>query len=205
MKKNKISFKDDYAEIIIFRKSGEECVFKVDVEDVPMLSTRQWCVQWNSSNSGKGYYYAICNVRKADGTHTTLKMHQLLCPTLPHQVIDHINRDTQDNRKCNLRAVDARQNACNSHYKEGIIPIKGVYSRHPGKYYAAINCGNKVCQTCGYDSLEKASYARYLLVSKCYPLMPPYTDMSWRGKVSKEDMQSIYKEIVTKFASFILK
>lgn len=203
MNKNKVIFKDDYAEIIITRKSGEECIFKVDVEDVPMLTKKQWCVQWNSSNSGEGYYYAICNIKK-DGKHTTLKMHQLLCPTLPHEIIDHINRDTQDNRKSNLRAVSSRENACNSKYKQGNISIKGVYSRHPNKYYAAINCGDKICQTKQYDSIEKASFARYVLVTKCYPLVPPDTDMSWRNKLSKKDMETIYKDVIIKFSRFII-
>ena len=204
MIKNKVRFKDDYAEIVITRKSGEECVFKVDTEDLPLLTKKQWVVQWNSSNKGYGKYYAICNTKTKEGKHTTLKMHQLLCPTLPHEVVDHINRDTQDNRKSNLRAISTRENSCNSDYSKGKIPIKGVYSRHPNKFYAAINCGDKICQTKQYNSIEEASFARYVLVNICYPLVPPNTDESWRGKLSAKQMKIIYKDVITKFSKFII-
>lgn len=204
---NKIRFKDTYAEIICIRRTGEEVAFKVDIEDVPALSNYNWVVQGNSSKSGIGKYYAIANINTAN-THTTIKMHQLLCPTLPHQYVDHINRDTKDNRKINLRSVDARSNALNSTRSYNSVGIRGVYSRHPNKWYAILNTRingkDKIIQTKQYDSIEKASYARYVLCIKCMPVIPPETDMSWKDKLEPYTQQEIYKDIIQKFSKFLL-
>lgn len=204
---NKIRFQADYAEIVCVRRSGEEVSFKVDIEDLPVLSRYNWVVQGNSSKSGLGTYYAIANLNTGSA-HTTIKMHQLLCPTLPHQVVDHINRDTHDNRKSNLRATDTRRNALNSAHTTNSTGIRGVYSRHPHRWYAILNTWrnnkDKVIQTKQYDSIHKASYARYVLCVKCMPIIPPGTDMSWEGVLSPIEQQEIYKDTVTKFSKFFI-
>lgn len=206
-KTNKIKINDDYAEIIVKRRTGELCIFKVDIEDLPLLSRYNWAVQENSSTKGNGKYYAIANL-KVNGKHTTIKMHHLLCQTKPHELVDHINRDTQDNRKNNLRAVDVRLSSYNTNWNHGKLGVRGVYSRHIGKYYAifstTIENKPKILQTKQFDSVEEASFARYILACKCMPIMPPNTDESWRGKLEKTVMSSIYKYITKKFKKFII-
>lgn len=206
-KTNKIKVYNDYAEIIVTRKTGEVCIFKVDIEDLPLLSRYNWVVQENDSTKGKGKYYAIANL-KVNGKHTTIKMHLLLCPSRPHEVVDHINRDTQDNRKCNLRNVSTRISAYNTNWNHGKLNVRGVYSRHEGKYYAVLSIiierKPKIIQTKQFNTLEEASFARYVLACKCMPIIPPNTDMSWKGKLKPQTMSSIYKYITTKFKSFII-
>ena len=206
-KTNKIKVNDGYAEIIITRRTDEVCIFKVDIEDLPLLSRYNWIVQGNDSTMGKGKYYAIANL-KVNGKHTTIKMHTLLCPSRPHEIVNHINRDTQDNRKANLRAVSTRLSSCNTNWNHGKLGIRGVYSRHPGKYYAVLNVilegRSKILQTKQFDTLEEASFARYVLACRCMPIVPPNTDESWKGKLDNTAMTSIYKYITTKFKSFII-
>lgn len=206
-KTNKIKVNNDYAEIIITRRTGELCPFKIDIEDLPLLSRYNWVVQENDSTVGKGKYYAIANI-KVNGKHTTIKMHSLLCPSRPHELVDHINRDTQDNRKNNLRVVSAKISAYNTNWNHGKLNIRGVYSRHSGKYYAVlsviINSKSKVLQTKQFSTLEEASFARYVLACKCMPIIPPNTDLSWKGKLKNSTMSDIYKYVVTKFKSFII-
>jgi hypothetical protein len=206
-KTNKIKVYNDYAEIIIIRRTGELCSFKIDIEDLPLLSRYNWVVQENDSTVGKGKYYAIANI-KVNGKHTTIKMHSLLCPSRPHELVDHINRDTQDNRKNNLRAVSTKTSAYNTNWNHGRLNIRGVYSRHPGKYYAilsvTIDNKSKVLQTKQFSTLEEASFARYVLACKCMPIIPPNTDLSWKGKLESSTMSDIYKYITTRFKSFII-
>lgn len=204
---NKIKVNNDYAEIIINRRTGEQCVFKVDIEDLPLLSRYNWVVQDNSSTIGEGKYYAIANLR-VNGKHTTIKMHKLLCPSRPHELVDHINRDTQDNRKSNLRTVDSRISSYNTNWNHGKLNIRGVYSRHSGKYYAVlsvtINHQPKILQTKQFNTIEEASFARYILACKCMPIIPPNTDTSWKGKLPNAVLSSIYTYITTKFKRFMI-
>lgn len=201
---NKIRFKNSYAEIVTFRRDGEECAFKVDIADLPLLSKYNWVVQSNGSNKGKGKYYAITNL-KENGKHTTIKMHLLLCPHGSHELTDHINSDTQDNRRSNLRVVSARLSSYNTNWNHGKLKIRGVYSRHKGKYYAVLSIPTgKILQTRQYSTIEEASYARYVLAYKCMPIIPPNTDESWRDKLSPNQMKDIYKYIVCKFSKFII-
>lgn len=204
---NKIKVNNDYAEIIINRRTGEQCVFKVDIEDLPLLSRYNWVVQDNSSTVGEGKYYAIANL-KVNGKHTTIKMHKLLCPSRPHELVDHINRDTQDNRKSNLRTVDSRLSSYNTNWNHGKLNIRGVYSRHSGKYYAilsvTINHQPKILQTKQFNTIEEASFARYILACKCMPIIPPNTDTSWKGKLPNAILSSIYTYITTKFKRFMI-
>lgn len=206
-KTNKIKVNDDYAEIIITRRTGEICIFKVDIEDLPLLSRYNWVVQENDSTVGKGKYYAIANL-KVNGKHTTIKMHNLLCPSRPHELVDHINRDTHDNRKNNLRTVDARLSSYNTNWNHGKLNIRGVYSRHEGKYYAVLSVNidgkSKTLQTKQFNTIEEASFARYVLACKCMPIIPPNTDVSWKGKLRNAEMSSIYSYTTTKFKSFIV-
>lgn len=206
-KTNKIKVNDDYAEIIVTRKTGEVCIFKVDIEDLPLLSRYNWVVQENGSNVGKGKYYAIANL-KVNDKHTTIKMHNLLCTSRPHELVDHINRDTQDNRKVNLRIVSTRLSTYNTNWNHGKLSIRGVYSRHEGKYYAILSIimekKSKILQTKQFNTLEEASFARYILACKCMPIIPPNTDESWRGKLDNFTMSSIYQYITVKFKKFII-
>lgn len=56
-------------------------------------------------------------------------------------VVDHINRETHDNRKCNLRFATHSQNGGNRKVNKGkSIPYKGVFRRRTNDvwYYAAL-------------------------------------------------------------------
>ena len=57
--------------------------------------------------------YAKCNTSSTAGNRTTLKMHRIIMNAMPGQVVDHINGNGLDNRKCNLRIVDDQKNAAN--------------------------------------------------------------------------------------------
>ncbi|WOB24770.1 MULTISPECIES: HNH endonuclease signature motif containing protein [Xanthomonas] len=77
----------------------------VDDEDFERLSQYRWLVYSRRT----GYEYAVTQI---DGMRTY--MHRILCGT-PGRVIDHINGNTLDNRRSNLRAVSNRENIQNQH------------------------------------------------------------------------------------------
>jgi hypothetical protein len=79
----------------------------------------------------------------------------------PSGVIDHINRDTGDNRLCNLRDTDQyvnTQNACTR--KDSPVGLRGV-TQHPRskKWRARIQAGGKPVELGSFNTIEAAAAA----------------------------------------------
>jgi hypothetical protein len=76
-------------------------------------------------------------------------------------VVDHINDNSLDNRKCNLRICTMGQNVARKRSltlvnKNG---FRGVYLKHNGKFYVRIQGhkgGPDLCGGKGYDTPEDA-------------------------------------------------
>lgn len=121
----------------------------VDYEDFEKISKYSWCV----SKTG----YAVANI---NGKVT--KMHRyILGITNPEIVIDHINHNTLDNRKNNLRICTNKENSRNAkigkNNKTGFIGISIAYN---GKYRARIMVDRKEIALGHYTNIEDAIAAR---------------------------------------------
>jgi hypothetical protein len=114
----------DHAFLALTR--GMSCL--VDCADVPVISG----LNWNTRQCGRWHQYAGC---EREGR-TELMHRVLMCPS-PGQVVDHINGDTLDNRRRNLRVCAVGENLRNSRGKRGRHLPKGVYERQ-GRYDAKI-------------------------------------------------------------------
>jgi len=104
-------------------------VIRVDAEDEWMLNTYSWCP---FPGKGKTYYHAV-----VDGQHTMI--HRLVMRPKPDEVVDHINGDTSDNRKANLRICSIKENARNRRTnRTSTTGLKGVSPAGKGKWRARI-------------------------------------------------------------------
>ena len=91
----------------------------VDDADFEWLNHFKWCVSMN-----KWGYYATRHIMRK-GKHTTIAMHQMILPPLLGMSTDHINGDSLDNQRSNLRRCTSNQNEmnrrksmdCSSRYK----------------------------------------------------------------------------------------
>lgn len=84
----------------------------------------------------------------------------------PKQTIDHINRNTLDNRKENLRIATRTQQLLNTKKKESEFDVKGIcYNKikNGRKYFARFKEGGKIYTSPHYETYEEAVFARYLL------------------------------------------
>ncbi len=100
----------------------------VDDEDYNYLN--QWKWEARHSRSKSNYYAARKKyLGKINGKYrfVTVRMHRLLMNAPKNKQVDHINHNTLDNRKCNLRIVSPRQNMQNREVKSA--------SRYPGVYW----------------------------------------------------------------------
>lgn len=81
----------------------------------------------------KGKLKRVCRDRnkKDPPGKTKIFMHQAVLTNVPAgMVIDHINHDTLDNRKANLRVCTVRENSLNRRpVKNRLVPYKGVTMR----------------------------------------------------------------------------
>jgi len=81
----------------------------VDDEDYERLNIFKWCAAWEKDAKS---YYAMRNVR--NGKKRTIKRMARVIMNAPlDKQVDHINHDTLDNRKSNLRLATCQQNHFN--------------------------------------------------------------------------------------------
>lgn len=83
-------------------------------------------------------------------------------PLKPGNIIDHINGNTHDNRKENLREISKSENAQNTKTRvDNKLGIKGVsYDPPTGRYRAEITVNKKTIRLGRFTTLEEAAKAR---------------------------------------------
>lgn len=105
--KNVVEGARDVAIIWIETRSGQRFEMLVDAVDVgAVCDLPAWYVQ----PAGRTHYAIAHPARRHT---TTIRCQRLLMRPRPGEVVDHINGDGLDNQRCNLRIVDAKQNALN--------------------------------------------------------------------------------------------
>ena len=86
--------------------------------------------------------YAVCNSSCSQGQKSyKVGMHRFILGVVPGDTrqIDHINRNTLDNREHNLRVCSSAENTCNQklQVRVGTSRFKGVYQQHNGGSWRA--------------------------------------------------------------------
>ena len=119
----------------------------VDDEDYELVSKYRW---HSMKNGQTDHVYAATKVR----------MHRLVIDAPPGYMVDHINGDTLDNRKANLRLCTNAQNQQNTPSRGGSSKYKGVsYNTKRGKWMAQFQY-NGIHYGCGaWDTEEDAARA----------------------------------------------
>lgn len=103
-------------------RTGEEV--KVDAIDLPLVSAHSW------HRGGGGTAYAITRV-----SGETVYMHRLIMSAGKGETVDHINHDTMDNRRLNLRILSNADNAQNrngAYRSKNSTGVRGVVLDHRG-------------------------------------------------------------------------
>ena len=88
-------------------------------------------------------------------------MHRLIMGAKKGDVIDHINRDTQNNQRSNLRFATHALNAANKGKRaNAVVPFKGVtWRKDNGLYRARIRVDGKLINLGHFASAEPAARA----------------------------------------------
>jgi hypothetical protein len=104
----------------------------VDDADYDWLSQWKWHAVWDRDLKS---YYAARHATLPDGRSTSVRMHRQILGLEygDKRQGDHINHDTLDQRRCNLRIVTACENHWNRKAAKGYY-----YNKESGKYMARI-------------------------------------------------------------------
>lgn len=142
--KNLYEIKEDYALIYIKRKDGSEFSTLIDIEDLEKVKSfkNSWNLVWSPGTESfyvVGYY-------KSDKKTKSIGMHRYILGANEHMVVDHINHDTLDNRRSNVRIITFAENQQNRKgaQRNSKSGIRGVsWDANKNKWFACIYVNSK--------------------------------------------------------------
>lgn len=146
---------------------GYSCVFdEADLDFILSLSP------WHTSKGIRAHPYAARST-KIDGKQKILFMHRMLIGAEEGQYVDHVNGDTLDNRRCNLRFCSLSENQGNSKkrsHNKG--KYKGVNWNKRNKVWTVKVAGNHLGSfrdeleaAKAYDAGARQHYGEFALVN----------------------------------------
>lgn len=147
----------------LFAKSRGASEFKASGK----ISAETRAKQWNAVWAGKAVFTATSKAGYRVGhiDKRLLLAHRVIWKMVhgeDPELVDHINRDTTDNRIENLRVVNRAQNLLNSHVrKDASSGMRGVKrSRNGERWYAKITKNGKTRHIGVFDCWAQAMAAR---------------------------------------------
>lgn len=156
---NEIRTFADYAEIDTYDSFGNVTeTYKLDLEDLKYLGDKKWRTIYKKSSNKKIPYL---------GTGIpAVYFHRLILGS-ENKAIDHIDRNTLNNCKSNLRYVTSQESVYNT-LKENKTGIKGIHYNSDGRkkpWHAECCVGGKRYYSPHFSSKNQAVYYRYLFES----------------------------------------
>lgn len=156
--------------ILIPLTKGKFCI--VDPIDADLASIK-WCVI--SSGVSTIYFYAKHDIWNGDTKKKTgIRMHRIILERklgrtlLAGEIGDHINGDTLDNRRANLRLADHSKNQRNcKRHNRNRTGYKGV-TKYNDKYGARICVDRKLIWLGVFDTPEEAHHIYCQAASKYF-------------------------------------
>jgi hypothetical protein len=125
----------------------------IDDEDAQFVLKHKW----RARSNGKGWY-ARTNIRVGD-KQRTITMHRMILDAPRGSVVDHINHNPLDNRRCNLRFASPSQSNYNARkHQDNTSGYKGVYYERDRKTFRASINHERVRYRLGrFPSAEEAA------------------------------------------------
>ena len=163
---------DDYAILSIDSDTYGHHDFYIDLDDADKVSKYTWSVmrarrnEYNGEDVGYGSYYYASSCKCYKETKHTL-LHRYIMNAPKNMLVDHIDRDTHNMRKYNMRLCDRITNSLNkkmprhntSGYRGVIFYDYGTMVTHP-KWYAFLTYKKRKIHLGYFENIEDAIQAR---------------------------------------------
>lgn len=153
---NIILYENDYAYFIINRNGIKyKCLF--DIEDIDKINEYKWHIHIRNKRDRRPDVCSNTYVEHNKRKYINLARHLMGYPK--DLQIDHINRNTLDNRRKNLRICTNFENQNNkSTNTSGHVGV--VWDKSRNKWKVSLGFNNKTYNIGRFDSLEEAINAR---------------------------------------------
>ena len=151
------------AKIELTRRDGTVLWTKIDLEDLDRVINFPYTWSAKYDPDLEQYYVEATVHRKLieEGYSKAMKLHKFVMNVNDDRVVDHINHDTLDNTKTNLRVISHSNNSTNrksrnSNNKSGYRNV--CWSKNENKWIVQlqINKKNKILGRFEYNDLDKA-------------------------------------------------
>jgi hypothetical protein len=118
-------------------------------------------VRWHAARCGEGLFYAARRT-VVGGKSTAVYLHREILKAPPGMDVDHINGNTLDNRRENLRLATRSENNCNARRRRNREPgRKGIsQDKRDGRWSAYVNINGRRTALGRFATAEEASRAR---------------------------------------------
>jgi hypothetical protein len=156
----KTFFRVNEDHVSLVASGAVEC--RIDSEDLERVSQHNWYAATNRNSKNGNRQYISTRIGGK-----TVYLHRFIMNAPKGQDVDHINHDTLDNRKDNLRIVSPQENNCNRDgpFSTSKLDIRGVSihktNNHDQKRYYAFRCHIQQCKASKFfpltaEGLEQA-------------------------------------------------
>lgn len=122
--------------------------------------------EWFAGSGRSGKFYAARTVQ-IDGKRSTVYLHRLIAG-VDGLDVDHVNGDTLDNQRSNLKPSTHQDNQRNRRVGYGTTGVRNVYLTRAGTYQARLS--PKSGPICGgtFASVAEAAVSAAILRRTCY-------------------------------------
>jgi hypothetical protein len=153
---------------LVIRLTQNKCTL-VDEEDADLSDIKWYAHFVKNPNELHGQWYVDGHGPTKNGRRETIRLHRMILermlgrPLKSSEHVDHINHDSLDNRRANLRLVTCQQNQFNQRPRSGIksSKYKGVaWRKREQKWIAQIGC-NYIRYSLGYFTTEEDAARAY--------------------------------------------
>ena len=145
--------------------NSEGYIMLVSKEDVNLVMNYQWYL----SSSGYPATYGSIHADE-ENWGAPFSLHRFLVMNVPDgYVVDHINRNRLDNRRCNLRIITSKQNSYNRKKpKNAKSTYKGVRKMGGGKFKAVVSKDGQIHELKDFATEKEAAIAYDLMAEELF-------------------------------------